>query len=217
MPPPLLEACVDSLETALHAAADGANRLELCAHLQVGGTTPPLALLAQLLEQCACPAYPIIRPRGGEFVFTPAEVDRMLRDVAHCRALGMPGAVIGALTAEGIVDRDTTARLRDAAGTMDLTFHMAFDAVRDQAEGLEMLRELGIPRVLTRGGAVTAWEGRDRLAALVHQATGRITVMAGGGITAAHAADLVAATGVRELHLRATDAARFRAVAAALA
>jgi copper homeostasis protein len=120
--------------------------------------------------------------------------------------------VIGALTRDGSVDRDTTARLRDAAGPMDLTFHKAFDAVRDQAAALETLVELGIARVLTSGGAPTAWEGRDTLAALARQAAGRIVVMPGGGIVAAHAAELVAVTGATEIHLRATDGVRFGAV-----
>jgi copper homeostasis protein len=212
----LLEACIDTLPDALRAEALGARRIELCDNLAVGGTTPSHGMVAVALERCGIPVYPIIRSRGGDFIFGPDDLDAMLRDVAHLRALGVPGVVIGALTREGVIDRDTTSRLRDAAGPMDLTFHKAFDAVRDQAAALETLVELGIARVLTSGGAPTAWEGRDALAALVRQAAGRILVMPGGGIVAEHVAELVAVTGATEIHLRATDGKRFGAVATAV-
>jgi copper homeostasis protein len=209
---PLLEACVDTLADAIRAQSLGAGRIELCDNLAVGGTTPSHGMVAVALERCGIPVYPIIRSRGGAFVFGPEDVEVMRRDIMHFRTLGAPGVVIGALTSEGMVDRDITARLRDAAGPMDLTFHKAFDVVRDQAEALETLVALGIARVLTSGGAATAWEGRARLATLGRQAAGRIVVMPGGGIVAAHAAALVAETGATELHLRATDGERFGAV-----
>lgn len=212
----MLEACVDTLPDALRAESLGAGRIELCDNLGVGGTTPSHGMVAVALERCGIPVYPIIRSRGGDFVFGPDDVDAMLRDVTHMRALGVPGVVIGTLTRNGEINRDATARLRDAAGTMDLTFHKAFDAVRDQREALETLVALGIARVLTSGGAATAWEGRDTLAALVAQAAGRIIVMPGGGIIAEHAAELVAVTGATEIHLRATDEERFGAVARAV-
>ncbi len=212
----LLEGCTDTLPDALRAHSLGAGRIELCDNLAVGGTTPSHGMVAVALERCGVPVYPIIRSRGGEFVFGADDLDAMLRDVSHFRALGVPGVVIGAVTPDGAVDPDMTARLRDAAGPMDLTFHKAFDAVRDQAEALETLIALGIPRVLTSGGAGTAWEGRDALAALVRQAAGRIVVMPGGGIIAEHAAMLVAHTGATEIHLRATDGMRFGAVARAV-
>jgi copper homeostasis protein len=212
----LLEACVDTLPDTLRAGSLGAGRIELCDNLAVGGTTPSHGMVAVALERSGIPVHPIIRSRGGDFVFGPDDISAMLRDVAHMRTLGAPGVVIGALTRAGLVDRDTTARLRDAAGPMDLTFHKAFDVVRDQAEALETLVDLGIARVLTSGGAPTAWDGRDQLAALLRQAAGRITVMPGGGIIAAHVAELVATTGTTEIHLRATDGARFKSVATAV-
>ena len=210
--PPLLEACIDTLPDALRAQSLGASRIELCDNLTVGGTTPSHGMVTVAMERCGIPVYPIIRSRGGDFVFGTDDLDAMVRDVTHLRTLGAPGVVIGALTREGTVDHDATARLRDAAGPMDLTFHRAFDAVRDQAEALETLVKLGIARVLTSGGAPTAWEGRDTLAALVAQAAGRIVVMPRGGIIAEHAGALVAQTGATEIHLRATDAERFRSV-----
>ena len=212
----LLEACIDTLSDALRAQSLGAGRIELCDNLTVGGTTPSHGMVAVALERCGIPVYPIIRSRGGDFVFGPDDLDAMLRDVTHCRALGVPGVVIGTLTPHGTVDQEMTARLRDAAGTMDITFHKAFDVVPDQAEALETLIALGIPRVLTSGGAGTAWEGRDALAALVRQAAGRIVVMPGGGIIGEHAGALVAHTGATEIHLRATDGKRFAAVATAV-
>lgn len=211
--PILIEACVESPEEALRSERLGADRIELCDNLAVGGTTPSHGVVAVALERCSIPVYPIVRSRGGDFVFGSDDVRAMLHDVTQLRTLGVPGMVIGALTLRGTIDRDTVARLRDAAGPIDLTFHKAFDAVGDQAGALDTLIELGISRVLTGGGAGSAWEGSRQIASLVRQAAGRISIMAGGGIIAPHALELVAATGVAEIHLRATDGERFEAVA----
>lgn len=211
--PILIEACVESPEEALRSERLGADRIELCSNLAVGGTTPSHGVVAVALGRCSIPVYPIVRSRGGDFVFGSDDVRAMLHDVTQLRTLGVPGMVIGALTLRGTIDRDTVSRLRDAAGPIDLTFHKAFDAVRDQVEALDTLIELGISRVLTSGGAESAWEGRGQIASLVQQAAGRLAVMAGGGIVASHAAELVATTGVAEIHLRATDGERFEAVA----
>lgn len=211
--PILIEACVESPEEALRSERLGADRIELCDNLAVGGTTPSHGVVAVALDRCSIPVYPIVRSRGGDFVFGSDDVRAMLHDVTQLRTLGVPGMVIGALTLRGTIDRDTVARLRDAAGPIDLTFHKAFDAVGDQAGALDTLIELGISRVLTGGGAGSAWEGSRQIASLVRQAAGRISIMAGGGIIAPHALELVAATGVAEIHLRATDGERFEAVA----
>lgn len=204
MAQPLLEACVDTLRSCLAAASAGADRLELCDNLSDGGTTPSAGLVGVALERADIPVFPIVRVRGGGFVYDDDEREAMLRDLAHFRTVGAPGAVIGALTEIGTIDRTFVARCQDVAGTMPLTFHRAFDVTRDRSEALEMLIALGIPRVLTSGGAPTAWEGRAALAKLVDEADAHIVVMAGGGIREDHVADLVRATRVREVHVRGT-------------
>ena len=201
----LIEACVDTLQSALHAEAGGADRVELCADLADAGTTPSHGTLRLALEQLKIPVFPMIRPRGGGFVYDDQEVAVMGADLRHARDLGAPGAVIGSLTSAGDIDEDTTASLRTVASGLELTFHRAFDVCRDPEASLEVLIRLGIDRVLTSGQARSAWEGRELLRRLVAQAAGRITILAGGGIDEANAADLIRATGVVELHVRGTS------------
>jgi copper homeostasis protein len=200
----LIEACIDDPTSARNAIAGGADRLELCDNLADGGTTPSHGMLAHLLETSSIPVYPIIRPRGGGFVYDDAECDVMLRNLIHVRDQGAPGAVIGALTRGGHVDREVVARLRDAATTMSLTFHRAFDRCRDPFEALEQLVALGINRILTSGQRARAHEGRELIADLVRAADGRISIMAGGGVSESDVGELVRTTGVREIHARAS-------------
>lgn len=189
------------------AIAAGVDRIELCEDLAVGGITPSEALLGWTLERTTMPIHVMIRPRGGSFVHGTAEVDRMVKDARRLLDIGAAGIVAGMLTPEGGVDEGAVRRLRDEFDG-PFTFHRAFDAVsREPLQTLDQLVNLGIDRLLTSGGASTAWEGRARLAALVHHAAGRLTVMAGGSIQAAEAAALVRATGATELHVRATRAA----------
>lgn len=199
----LVEACVDDPTSARNAIAGGAGRLELCDNLADGGTTPSHGMLTHLLETASIPVFPIIRPRGGGFVYDDAECDVMLRNLVHVRELGAPGAVIGALTTGGHLDRETIARLREAAGAMSLTFHRAFDRCRDPFDALEQLIALGIDRILTSGQRARANEGHELIAELVRRADNRITIMAGGGVSEADVAELVRTTGVREVHVRA--------------
>jgi len=182
----------------------GADRLELCDNLADGGTTPSHALIEWMVANAGVPVFPIIRVRGGGFVYAPDEIDVMCRDVAHARALGAPGMVVGVLTPEGDVDREATRRLVDAADGAAITFHRAFDRCRDPHAALETLVELGVDRILTSGQRARAWEGHALIADLVRRADDRIVIMAGGGVNENDAAALVQETGVRELHVRAT-------------
>lgn len=200
----LLEVCVDTLQSAINAERGGADRVELCADLADAGTTPSHGTLRLALERLRIPVFPIIRPRGGGFVYDGTDLAVMRSDLRHARDLGAPGAVIGALTPAGDVADDVVATLRDDAPDMVLTFHRAFDVCRDAGASIEALTRLGIDRVLTSGQHATAWDGREVIAALVRQAAGRIAVMAGGGITETNVAALIAATGVREVHVRGT-------------
>jgi copper homeostasis protein len=198
----LIEACVDTLTSALNAELGGAARVELCDNLGDAGTTPSHGTLRLVIERLTIPVFPIIRPRGGGFVYDENDAAVTRADLKHARDLGAPGAVVGAITADGDVDEALIDTLRNLAPGMQLTYHRAFDVCRHPAEALETLIRLGINRVLTSGQAATAWEGRELIGALVRQAAGRITIMPGGGVNEENAPDLVAATGVTELHVR---------------
>ena len=209
----LLEICVDDVEGAQLAESAGADRVELCSGLGEGGITPSGGLVREVLAGTSrVGVQVIVRPRGGDFVYTDAEVRVMLADVAALTELGAGapgrlGLVVGALTPDGSVDTVTTGRLLRAAAGADVTFHRAFDATADLGRSLEELVGLGVGRVLTSGGRASAVEGSAVLARLVQQAGGRIAVMAGGGVRPGNAARLVAGTGVGEVHLRAAEPA----------
>jgi copper homeostasis protein len=202
MPTPILvEACVDSVESALAAGRGGAHRLELCANLIEGGTTPSPGTLAVCRARLEIPIFVLIRPRGGDFLYSAAELAVMLEDIRRVKQAGAQGVVIGVLRADGEIDADRTGELIAAARPLHVTFHRAFDVSRDAARALEALVALGVERVLTSGRAATAPEGAETIARLVRQAAGRIGVLPGGGITPDNVAALVRATGVTEVHL----------------
>jgi len=210
----LVEACVDSVESALAAEAGGASRVELCDNLVEGGTTPSAGMIAACRSRLSIPIFVLVRPRGGDFLFTADELEVQVRDVAAARERGADGVVIGALRADGTVHREQTAALMAAAGAMSVTFHRAFDVSRDPAESLDALMGLGVARVLTSGQAPSALLGAATLAALVARGAGRIGILAGGGIHEDNVADIVARSGVGEVHVRGTvvveSAMRFR-------
>jgi copper homeostasis protein len=200
---PLVEVCVATVGSALAAESAGAGRLELCADLVEGGVTPSIGMLRGVRERVRLPLFVLIRPRGGDFLFDGDEREVMLRDIAEAGARGADGVVIGALDPEGRVDQALTRRLAEAARPMAVTFHRAFDLVREPARELETLIGLGIERVLTSGQAPSALLGSEAIAALVAQGAGRITIMAGGGINESNAARVVRETGVGEIHVGA--------------
>lgn len=203
---PVIEICVDDLAGATLAAEAGVERIELCSGLSEGGVTPSIGLIARVLVTLpGLGVQVLIRPRTGDFVFSPDEVAVMLSDIAAIRALprgASLGFVIGALTAGGQLDIPTLARLVEAAGDVPVTCHKAFDLLDDPFEGLDQLAALGVRRVLTSGGKASALEGVDVLAALVRHAAGRVAILAGGGIRATNVR-AVLASGVGEVHLRA--------------
>jgi copper homeostasis protein len=198
----LLEACLDSAVLAKAAEAGGARRIELCDRLDIGGTTPTSELIRSVAAVVRIPIYPIVRPRGGDFLYTSSEIETMKRDAASMRKLGASGVVIGILDRESRVDRIAVRQVVDAADGLPLGFHLAFEQVPDQSEALETLIELGIERVLAKGGGATALEGVSGLRALVEQAKGRIAVMAGGSVREQNVAEVVRRSGVREIHTK---------------
>lgn len=179
---PLIEGCVDCLPSAVAAWKGGADRLELCANLSIGGTTPSRALLRQVKAACAIPVNVLIRPRFGDFLYDEAELEQMEEEIAACRELGANGVVIGVLTPDGELDLPAMKRLMAAAGDMEVTLHRAFDMARDPFETLEGAVELGCTTILTSGQAADALSGADTLAELVRRAGGRICIMAGSGV-----------------------------------
>ena len=199
----LVEAAVDTFAGALAAQAEGVHRIELCGPLHDGGTTPSAGLIARCSDELLVSVHVLIRPRGGNFVYTEDEMLIMAKDIAIAKELGVDGVVIGALTAEGDIDAEMVSQLITMASPVRVGFHRAFDQVRDQDEALELLVSLQVDYILTSGGAKTAMEGAPRLKSLVDRAGDRIGILAGGSITAANAANIVASTGVLSVHGRA--------------
>ncbi|OON67707.1 copper homeostasis protein CutC [Hymenobacter sp. CRA2] len=200
---PTLEICANSLASACAAQAGGAHRIELCQNLEQGGITPSYGLIRQVLREVSLPVFVLIRPRPGDFVYSPAELAIMQADIELCRELGCAGVVLGVLDDAGQVHEAACRALITAARPLQVTFHRAFDDCPNPTRALEAVIDLGCERVLTSGGAATAEEGQARLAALVRLAAGRISVMPGAGISAANAAALAAHTGATELHASA--------------
>ena len=204
----IVEACVDSVESAQAAEGGGAGRLELCDALFDGGTTPSAGMIAACREHVSIPLFVIIRPRGGGFVYSEPELDVMRRDIVAARGLGADGVVIGVLRADGTVNDEQTRALVDVAGDLSVTFHRAFDFAPDLGRALETIIDSGVTRVLSSGGAPTAREGVPTLAALVRQAGDRLVVMAGGSVREENVHEIVAGSGVREVHVRLTRLTR---------
>ena len=203
--PPLVEVCIDSVACAGAAERGGAGRVELCADLVRGGTTPSAGMIERTCRHVSIPVVALIRPRAGDFLYDDLEVEVMLHDIAAAASLGAAGIATGALTADARIDAERLRPLIDAARPMSVTFHRAFDHTRDPMEALEALMSLGVDRLLTSGGAPTALAGRETLARLVARAGSDLVIMAGGGVTAESAPLLAKEAGVREVHVRAAE------------
>lgn len=189
-----LEICVDDPDGMLAAVQGGADRIELCAALALGGLTPSAGLM-QIAKQLALPAMAMIRPRAGDFVWSETEIAAQISEIAAVRNCGLAGVVIGASRTDGQLDAETLARLVAAAQGLDVTLHRAIDLAPDPVAAMRICADLGIKRVLSSGGATSALDGIARLAAM--QAAARdVTVMPGGGVSAGTLATLA-----RDLHL----------------
>lgn len=199
----LLEICAGSVESAIAARDGGAHRIELCAALEIGGVTPSAGVITEARKVEGMTLNVIIRPRGGDFLYSEHEIACMEQDIRKCAELGVDGVVIGALTTEGDIDTATCKRLIAAADGMSITFHRAFDMCRNPKEALEQLISLGCHRVLTSGQAATAEAGIPLLKELVEQAAGRIIIMPGCGVNSSNAAAILQSTGACEIHASA--------------
>lgn len=194
------ELCAESLESAVAAEEGGADRIELCADLALGGLTPPRELTAAAVHELQIPVHVMIRPRIGDFVFTAEEFDRMRREVDAVKRAGASGIATGILLADGSVDIERTRALIDQARPMDVTFHRAFDEAADLAQALEDVISTGADSLLTSGGATDVLSGAATIRALAEQAAGRIPIIAGGGLRLENIAEVVRLSGVSWLH-----------------
>eukprot|EP00752_Nemacystus_decipiens_P008965 g8003.t1 len=215
----MLECCLEGVESAAQARSGGAHRIELCANLAQGGVTPSIgdiegALLA--VKGSRTKVHVLIRPRPGDFVYSPLEKEVMERDVSAAVKAGAHGVVIGALLEDGSVDQETTERLVKAAAVeaatpgasaaatkaCSVTFHRAFDCcTTEPLEAMQTLIRLGVDRVLTSGREASAWEGRAVISGLVEASDGRIAIMPGAGVTRDNVEQLLLLTGAREVHV----------------
>ena len=197
---PLIEACVDSYASCMAAAKGGADRLELCANLAIGGTTPSASLFKQVQRDCDVKINVLIRPRFGDFLYTEPEMEEMCEEIKMFRDLGANGVVIGTLTADGALDQEKMRRLMDCAGGIDVTLHRAFDMTRDPMDALEAAIALGCKTILTSGQEKDAAAGKDTLKAVYAQAAGRIDIMAGCGVKKWNIQEIHDHTGIRVFH-----------------
>ncbi len=199
------EICVDSPEGVIAARDGQADRVELCDNLFEGGTTPSIGAIKMARRVGGIKLHVIIRPRGGDFLYSDVEFETMRMDIEAARTSRVDGIVIGLLTADGNIDKERTTELVTLARPMSVTFHRAFDVCRDPLTALEDLIEIGVDRVLTSGQKADAVSGAETIKKLVETAGDRIVVMACGGIDETNAAEIVATTGVSELHFTAFE------------
>jgi len=197
----IVEVCANSLQSALNAEKGGASRVELCDNLYEGGTTPGPGTIRLARKNLHIGLHVLIRPRGGDFLYSDSEFEVIKEDTLFCKDTGCDGVVIGFLNADGTVDAVKTAAVIALARPMSVTFHRAFDMTRDPFSSLAVLMELGVDRLLTSGQKNKAADGTTLIAALIKRAHGKIIIMPGSGINENNIAEIRAATGAEEFHL----------------
>jgi copper homeostasis protein len=196
-----LEICVDSVESAVNAQNAGADRVELCSNLMEGGTTPSFGTIVSARDKLTIGLHVIIRPRGGDFLYTNTEYDIMKLDIEKCGECGVDGIVIGILKPDGAIDTERTAKLIKQAHPMSVTFHRAFDMCSDPVRGLEDIISAGASRLLTSGQKDIVPDGVELIKNLVRQSGNRIIVMPGSGLDESNIASMAKVTGASEFHL----------------
>lgn len=199
------EICANSVASCIAAQEGGANRVELCAGIPEGGTTPSYGMIRSARECISIALNVIIRPRGGDFLYSEEEINEMLYDIRVAKELGADGLVFGCLLPDGSVDKVNMARLMEAAGDTPVTFHRAFDHSSDPMQALEDIIELGCARILTSGCRPTALEGAGLLAKLVEKAGDRLIIMPGCGVKESNIAEIARLSGAREFHFSARE------------
>ncbi len=196
----ILEICVDNIEAAFAAEAAGADRIELCTNLNEGGITPSFAYIEYAVQNLTIPVFPIIRPRGGNFLYTNAEYEIMRKDVLQCKLIGCKGVVFGLLNIDGTIDVERTKMLVQDAGKMEVTFHRAFDSTNNIVLALKDVISTGCKRILTSGLYKNVDDGLQNIQELVSLANDRIIIMPGSGVRSTNIEKLVSATNAIEFH-----------------
>ncbi len=197
----MLEVCAYNVASCFVADLNGAGRIEFCANPALGGTTPPIKDVRELLNVIGIPVYPIIRPaRGGDFVYSKEETELIKQEIQACRQAGCKGISTGAASRDNRLDREMMLRIMDWAGPMEITCHKVFDETPDAFEALELLMSLGVKRVLTSGLKKTALEGAPLLSQLIKHAGDRIIIMPGGSVRSTNIKEISAITGAKEFH-----------------
>jgi len=202
----ILEVAVFSIEAALSAIKAGANRIEFCENPSEGGTTPSYGSLKTLISLTNIPVFPIIRPRGGDFLYTQSEYEVIKADLLMVKELGYPGAVIGLLNEDGSIDVNRTSELVQLAAPMEITFHRAFDRCNDPLKGLEDIIIAGCKRILTSGQVPNVGDALPLMKLLVEKAAGRIIILPGSGVRSNNCKNIIEATGAIEIHSSARKA-----------
>ncbi len=202
----VLEIAANSYQSCLAAEAGGANRIELFENLPEGGCTPSYGMLKKVIDSINIPVYAMIRPRGGDFLYTDDEFEIMQHDVELCKQLGYKGIVFGMLDKEGNVDAARSKILLQLAGDMKVTFHRAFDRARDLHIAAKQIADMGFERILTSGGEADVVKGRDVIKALQQSFGKDIIIMPGCGVTADNARMITDYCGVAEIHATAKGA-----------
>lgn len=197
----ILEVCADSVQSAVAAQEGGADRIELCSGLVIGGLSPSPALFKQIRKYTDLKIRTLLRPRFGDFCYDDYEFQTLKEEVEMLRELGADGVVIGMLNPDGTLDMERMEVLVNAAGDIGITLHRAFDVCRDPYEALEQCASLGIDTILTSGQKSSAWEGRGLLAELAEQAAGRVEILAGAGVNPGVIEKLAGCTAVRAFHM----------------
>lgn len=180
---PVKEVCVESYDEAVRAVSAGATRIELCENLGCGGTTPSYGTIKKCVEKLGVPVMVMIRPRGGDFVYSEDEFDIMKEDILRCRELKVTGVVLGILTPDGQIDRQRTQKLVRLSRPLQVTFHKAIDVSTDLTESVSVLKEIGVDRILTSGGQKTALEGKAALIRMMDLASPVISIVVAGKVT----------------------------------
>lgn len=196
----VFELCAESIQACLAAREGGADRIELCSALSEGGLTPSHSLIRTAVLRSELPVQVLLRPRGGDFLYTEDEFDLMRDDLSHARALGATGFVLGILRADGTVDIERTRELVELAAPLEVTFHRAFDYAVSLEQALEDVVATGCRRILTSGGEPDVLAGAGKLAQLVELAAGRVEIAVGGGLRIKNAADLARTIGAKHFH-----------------
>ncbi len=196
----ILEIAVFNVASAIAASNAGANRLELCENPFDGGTTPSYGTLQTVREKVSIPVFPIIRPRGGDFLFSEDEFAVMKKDIELCKQLGFEGVVIGLLLEDGNIDEERTKILVKLASPMEVTFHRAFDRAAEPLQAMETIISCGCKRILTSGQVPNAMDGKELIKQLIQKANNRIIIMPGSGVRTNNIKELAQYTGATELH-----------------